>query len=155
MASSKCIEDRLPDRETQYGRAWRVDLSVATNGPHASVAAWIVEAPWAHPFWSNYLISVSHLRPVSGLTDPKIYVDGASHEIVLHALNPDVAPSLVRPASTILAPANFAAQWVAGGDIDADGKIEQCVERILDRTLSPDTDAISQWIQLFNGAMLK
>jgi len=153
----------MPDKEQRHGRAWRLDNKAieeyhrkkGTWHPHTSVCGWLVEALWAHPLWGYYCIACYHLRQVEGIKDPKIYLEDATHEMVLFALSPDEAPNLLDPMATHLTPSNFAAQFIAGTDIQAEQKIEKCVDEIIMGILSPDTDFLREWVKRFNGAMLK
>lgn len=157
----KTIEGRIPDMEGEHGNAWRCDLDLIRRANKikeehdATVCTWIVDAPWAHPFWRAYMIAVIHLRATAGLPAPKINLEGATHEVLLYALDPGRTPDIENPFRTRLEPANFIGQWIAVSDIEAETKIEQCVREILDGVLSPDTDFRRQWIQRFSDSNLK
>lgn len=153
--------EAMPDRETQYGRAWRVNLTAsrlhvgAKTGDDAVVCGWVVYAPWAHPIWANYWILCIHLRSCPNMPEPKINLEGATHEVFVYALNPEETPDLLHPDRTRLNPLNFAGQWMAGTDLDAEEKIERTVDEILAGTLSPDTDFLRDWVRRFSGSNLK
>jgi hypothetical protein len=153
--------EQMSDRESKYGKAWRINLQKARahlgvqKGDDGAVCSWVVEAPWAHPFWCNYWICCINLRPCTRLKVPLIKLQGATHEVFVFALDPEVVPDLLKPGNTRLSPMNFAGQWVAGSDLDAEEKIEQTVDLILAGKLSPDTDFLQQWVGLFSGSNLK
>ncbi len=125
----------------------------------ATVAAWIIQAPWAHPVWHSYWLHVIHLRPLAGGDiGPSVYVPGATHELWLYALNPDADPETVarecKPAQHFLTPINFAAQLVLPDDAGAVDLAAGTARDVLKGLLNPDTDARSQWIERFGDAMV-
>lgn len=161
MTNKSKIVDGMPDRETEYGKAWRVTLSAARAHlgikaeDDGAVCSWVVYAPWAHPVWGCYWICCINLRPCTRLMEPKINLPGATHEVFVYALNPEETPDLLAPGNTRLSPMNFAGQWVAGSDLDAEEKIEKTVDEILAGRLSPDTDFLYEWVKRFSGSNLK
>jgi hypothetical protein len=151
--------------EGPHGRAWIADQETQRKTldcppeKDGTVAHYIIEAPWAHIAWHSYSLILLHLRPMPGFADPIIYMDGATHEIVLHALNPD-HPRLPLIDGTAqefpwLTPANFGAQFIEITDALALERVERAVQMICDGKLSPDTDFTSQWVALFGNHMLK
>lgn len=148
-----------------HGRAWKCDHAafVAKHGVKpgevdATVVNWLIEAPWAHPFWHSYTLTLVHLRPMPDARPTIFYLDGASHELWLYALDPGKPrePAIRGEAfPSWLTPSNFAAQIVAPSDEAAAARIEGAVRRICDGTLSPDTDFIRQWMHLFGDNMIK
>lgn len=146
------------------GCAWEIDRVAAraaagwTEERDATVAGWVVFAPLSHPFWPYHLVGAIHLRPLPGEKSPaKIYLPGATHEVIVHAIDPTVVPSLVNPRT--LRPTNFIGQWIVRErrnpvDLDrvAAAKIRGCVEEILAGQLSPDTDDREQWILRFSDS---
>lgn len=155
-----------PTINMPHGKAWRLDLAAirrkggTTLPEDAAIDAWLIEAPWAHPAWHSYLLTLIHLRPIQGFAPPKLYLPLATHELILHALDPaGDRDGLVAdgPGSRcrILTPANFGAQIVEVTDALARDRIRHVVELICAGTLSPDTDFTSAWIALFGDNMLK
>ena len=146
------------------GRAWRYDLDAwcAKSGTprdqDCTVAGWLIEAPWAHPLWHSYQLSLVHLRPMPGFPAPIIHLAGATHELVLFALNPDFPrePVLTLESDAhILTPVNYAGQFIASSDAEADSRVEGAVGLIMSGELSPDTDFQRQWEALFGNEMIK
>ena len=95
-------------------------------------------------------------RPVT------IYLEGATHELVLFALDPRgnreklINSSILgKDTCQILHPANFGAQFISDNDATARGRIEDTVKLIVEGKLSPDTDFTSQWVALWGDNMLK
>jgi hypothetical protein len=141
-----------------HARAWKLVAMARDGRDHAGVAGWLIEAPWAHPFWHSYRLSLIHLRPMEGLAEPIIYLEGATHEIVLYALNPETPrePALLSTGDVaVLDPPNFVAQMIMGSDDAAADKVGAAVDMICQGRLSPDTDFRSQWITLFGDNMMR
>ena len=150
--------------ETAYGsgRAWRIDIDkvvkhIGSADSHAMIAWWIIEAPWAHPIWHSYSMTLAHLRRFA-----VIHVPGATHEMLLCALDPkgDRAKLLElgyghKESCLPLLPANFGAQLVEATDDEAIQKCEDAVKDVCDGKLNPDTDFIKQWIARFGGGMVR
>lgn len=154
----------------ERGQAWLVDLKtlrrvLGVDPAHdASLAAWVVEAPWAHPAWHSYLVSLVHLRPLPVLASSSqktlFYVDGATHEIVVDAFDPRadrkaVVEGYVPFISHSLRPSNFAAQFIEIADDLAVERVRIAVKNICAGTLNPDTDARQDWAALFGDNMMK
>jgi hypothetical protein len=113
-----------------------------------TVASWILRVPGAHPFWAFYWIGCVSLKPMAGVPPAIINLPGATHEILLFALNPEIEPALdAEPAW--MEPINFAAQFIEPNDHAAAVRIRATVQDVIDGTLNPDTDARSQWIARF------
>lgn len=151
-----------PDKQGAAGRAWRVDLAAMTAAlaipPEGSaiLASWIVEAPWAHPMWHSYNLTLVHLRPMADARETFVYRDDASHELLLHALEPGHSrEAMLRGRPRWLTPANFGAQLVERSDTAAIARVEATVDLIIAGELNPDTDARRQWVALFGDAMIK
>ena len=141
-----------------HGRAWRLPTRLATNsGAPCAVALWLIEAPWAHPAWHSYVLSVIHLRPLPNVPAAKFYLPAATHEIVLHALDPahDRQPAMDGRSFAPLTPPNFAAQFIAADDDTAVRRVDSAVQLICRARLSPDTDARATWIALFGDNMVR
>lgn len=85
----------------------------------AALSAWLVHAPDQGAFWDDYIVSLIHLRSVPGATPPVIRVAGATHEILVAALDPEHRPNAADAASrVILLPLNVELQFL-GLDDDA------------------------------------
>lgn len=157
---------KAPDLTGLVGRAWRCDLAALRtklNVPaeeDGTVSAWVVEAPWAHPAWHSYAITLVHLRPhpkFNGQT--KFYLAGATHEFWLYAMDPaakraDAIGGEESSSRHWLTPINFAAQIIAESDDAASARIEDAIRLIVDGKLSPDSDFTSAWAKMFGDNML-
>jgi len=147
-------------------RAWQIDLTAARDrarlAPDAVVAHWLIEAPWAHPVWHSYSIVCVHLRPQPD-QPLKIYMDGATHEMLVLALSPKGARQRLleyaafgcHGAPQYLTPINFAAQFIEITDELASDRVTQAVELVCTGALSPDQDHVSQWVRLFGANMIR
>lgn len=148
-----------------HGRAWLCDLDAArTNlgvdsGSDATLAHWIIEATWAHPIWNSYSLVLVHLRPMADHRPTMFYLDDATHEIWLYAIDPDKSRALLIAGAEVdghwLQPKNFAAQFIEVTDDLARTRVRAAVHMICDAKLSPDTDFILSWANLFGDNMLK
>lgn len=152
------------DLRGHVGRAWRLDIAAfrramgRSEQTDATVAAWVIEAAWAHPVWHSYLISLVHLRPLPGQPEPDIALAGASHQFWLFALEPAAPREAVLRGSarpSLLWPANFAAQLAAPDDEAAGAFVEAAVLDICGGSLSPDTDYLHAWAARFGDNMLR
>jgi hypothetical protein len=149
-----------PTFEGEHGRAWRI----ADHDPEpneSTIATWLIEAPYAHPVWHSYIISLAHLRQ-RGMPGPIKYRDGASHEMILMALAPEGdRANLIKVGSfqsdtcTPLMPLNFACQFANVSDDEARQTVEDVVHDVCDAKISPDTDFLRMWVKRFGGHMLK
>lgn len=155
-------DDPMP-RPDKLGmaRAWALDLDAIRKAQpghaDATVGGWIIEAPWAHPFWHSYALFMIHLREVERVSPPVIRLEGATHELQLWALDPAKprAPYLNgKLAIPLLQPANFIAQLIAEDDKAALERVERAVDMIVLGALNPDTDARAQWVRLFGDNMI-
>lgn len=117
-------------------------------------ATWIVHAPWAHPLWSDYAVLLYDLSIPVDDEPLHIYLEGATHEVLVFAINsrqridwsrddwPVQDPDLLREA-------NHAYQFIAGSNDIARFRIDSVVALIADQQISPDTDFAATWDQLF------
>ncbi len=154
-----------PSISGEHGKAWLCDLAFGRELKNireeddATLAHWIVEAPWAHPGWHSYSIVLVHLRPMADDRPTTFYLDDATHEMWVFALDPEMDrnPIILTGivAGSWLQPKNFAAQFIEINDDLALIRIRQAVQAICDGTLSPDTDWMSAWAKLFGDNMIK
>jgi hypothetical protein len=108
-----------------YGRAASVPLPDVPDAAE-SLCTWLLTAPKYHPVWTQYLMPVVRLRDIDGFPPPKRQFPGATHELIVVALDPEHGPytaeSLLRYMTgeeagglPYLTPANIAHQ-VEGTD---------------------------------------
>jgi hypothetical protein len=138
-------------------RAWRIsNADIIFNPDDARSAAWLVEAPWAHPVWHSYsvtLLRLANINPAHRL----LYLDNATHEIQVAALDPSVPrqPQVDSGDFAQLSPMNFCAQFIAPTDDNALHRVQRTVIAIVNGKLSPDTDFRDSWISLYGDNMVK
>jgi hypothetical protein len=150
---------QIPTIDRDTGRAWRVDLRVMFRRPDidpltaATVALWMIEAPWAHPFWHSYVLSLIHLAPLLGLDDPILTLDHATHEIMLYALDPTQPRESITTGAGVhcLSPANYVGQFIEIERGEAIQRARLAVAAVCAGLLSPDSDARASWHALFGG----
>ncbi len=156
----KNIKEVAPDIKGPMGCAWISDIEgMKKNHPDGppkelTVASYIVQAAWAHPLWSNYATACVSLHDIEGVPPARILLEGATHEVLVVALDPSKEVYLDEYYS-VLTPLNFAGQFKAVDDAEAKQRTLNAVLEVLNGTLSPDTDFISQWVQRFSGANLR
>ena len=72
-----------------FGWAEKMDLAEATEGPE-TLCHWLICSPAWHPLWTQYVLVVVRLRDgIPGMDPPKRQFPGATHELIVMALNPD------------------------------------------------------------------
>lgn len=161
------IVDATPSHIGRMGRAWRLDwpaiMQRAIDDGHASpeevardctVADWLIEAPYAHPAWHSYNLICTHLRDVGLVT--KLYLEGATHEMWLYAMNPEVSRQEIITGEKIggwLTPLNFAAQLICPSDEAAVRLMEIAALDVCAGTLCPDIDYAVHWRARFGDNM--
>jgi hypothetical protein len=117
----------------------------------ATIAIWFLHAPAAHPLWPHYLLSCVHLRDVEGQSQPphRSFPD-ASHELMLLALNPELAPwnaetvveTMLAPreVSAFLTPPNMVQQLRAATDAQAAELTRLVARALVDGILAIEPD---------------
>ena len=86
----------------------------------ATLATWFLHCPGQSPAWSNYLLSVVHLRPIPDGSPPALQFPGATHEVMVVALNPEKNPKANDTETWYhLTPVNVAVQLVLESDEQA------------------------------------
>ena len=125
-------------------------------------ALWFVSAPWAHLVWDDYVLSLCDV-PLKTGTEPIRYREDVTHELIVWAVDQrvDVFIGSSDPADweltgALLQPANHCYQFGADTDQVAFDRVNELVELIERRRLSPDTDSTAVWDCIFmDGISLK
>lgn len=115
--------------------------------------AWMIDAPWAHPMWNQYVLLMYDLTSdAPTAVKPKIVLEGATHEFFLFAINPEFPVEKDAPIwqqhdgkFNVLQPANYGYQFKAESNEAATARIQQIIDKIVVMELSPDTDFRSYW----------
>jgi hypothetical protein len=77
------------------GRATEILHTLEPSDPpdvSATLGAWFLQCPGQSPAWQHYHLSVIHLRPILGVKPATINRQGATHEVMLAALDPKYNP---------------------------------------------------------------
>jgi hypothetical protein len=148
----------LPKLNGPYGRAWQLDLKALVTEPDAAIDLWLVEAPYAHPVWHSYMLFLMHLRPLPDFPPPIFYLEGATHEFHIWALDASAQRQHIidtgQWGEKRLNPMNFAVQ-VKMDDDEVKSKLRFSIVDILHGRISPDTDYRSRWARLWGDNMIK
>lgn len=134
-----------PDFPGEVARAW-----IVPDDPEAAAAlgVWLVEACDAHPLWNYHVVVLVHLRVAPGLPAPVIASPGATHELLVMALDPD-HDYTVDPAdiSTFqwMNPPDVVEQFAARDDDHAVSIATEAVRKCVNGELVPDSDYRSLW----------
>lgn len=132
-----------------YGHAERIPIPAI---PEASetVAWWVITAPHANPLWTQYLLCCIRLREIERLPPPVRDFPGASHQVTVFTLNPELGAhtgaTMVTRARTggalpVLQPVNVVAQFEAT-DAEMDELTTLAAAAVVDGHLSPETASL-------------
>lgn len=136
------------------GSAWRVTLPPVGQrrrpDEDGTVDLFLLHIIGAHPLWDHWLASVIHLRPIAGVKPPHIRVSGATHELLIVALDPtEPLPGLDGAAPgwqpRYLTPIDVVEQFQVADDAIAAEILELAVRAMVDGAASPDQDWRSWW----------
>lgn len=151
----------------RWGRVWLVDLIAARKKlplsaiPDATIVHAVLEAPWSSEVVHSYSLICTYLRPRPLYLGRPVtkYLEGATHEVSLIAINPeaDRLPMLTEPTNpgVWLSPPVFAAQIVASGDEAAAARVMHAAELVCAGTLSPHPMHVRSWVQLFGDNIMR
>lgn len=121
------------------GTAQRVHIELGRRDPanwSATLASWFLTCPGQSVAWDRYALHAIHLRPVQGGRDAVITVPGATHEVLLVALDPRGRPRPERPRSwQFLRPVNLTEQVQLPDDEAAVDLVRTCAEAVVDGVL--------------------
>lgn len=154
-------ETTAPTMKGAAGNAWLLDMTAIrqkdgiVDDPRAAVSlpCWIASAPYAHPLWSHYAILCVALRDGPGLPKARVRLEGATHEIMVFALDPNTKPA-VNETPCFLHPVNFVGQFIEVDDLSAALRVQHAVQDVIDGRLNPDTDFRRAWVERFSGSNL-
>lgn len=143
---------RPPDKEGQFGRAWKV--RPPSGGPpdwQAHICQWFVDRPGAHPYWHHYLINVIHLRDIPGVKPASKHYPEAQYEFSIFSLDSDKKPDLEHAEAEahhhwpLLTPPDCIVQVHGLDDQQAALLGEHAVHAICVHGQSPDQDYRQWW----------
>ncbi|MDI6911499.1 hypothetical protein [Nocardioides sp.] len=130
------------------GTAIRLRIDPAVRGSATTVTWWLLTGPW-HPLWTQFVLSVVRLSPVEGWPPAELHFPGATHELLVFALNPGEPPK-VHAVETLeaggfaavggyLTPVDVVQQFTATDD-EMTELAALCARGCVDGALNPSTD---------------
>lgn len=121
----------------------------------ASVASWLLRCPGQSPAWEHYALDVVHLREVPGAPAPVVSVPGATHEVILAALDPELQPEPTNPVKwSRLHPLNAVEQVQLPDDDAAVGLLAMCAQAVVDGIL-PAEPPLSGQVEPWRSTLIK
>lgn len=123
-----------------FGTATEVLFHSAEPDHQAHIGTWLLDCPGQSPAWSHYALMCVHLRPLAGESkSAHIRFPGATHEILLLALNPETnpSPSADDPPGSwdFLRPINLCEQVQLPGDAAAAELLAEAAQAVVDGIL--------------------
>lgn len=125
-----------------------VELPIDPNVPNAdtTVTWWLLTGAW-HPLWSQFVITVVSLADVPGAPPAKLQFPGATHELLVVALNPGEPAVQHTPESLVgnglrvgwLEPVDVVHQFTATDD-EMTELAALAARACVDGALTPSTD---------------
>jgi hypothetical protein len=89
----------MPER-TSYAGPWgtavHLEIRPDLRNSDMAIAWWLLTGPW-HPAWPQFALFVVHLRDTPGRPPANLQFPGATHELVVMALNPGSPPRVQEP----------------------------------------------------------
>jgi hypothetical protein len=153
-----------PQYSGRFARAWLVDLRAARSKmppgtpPDATVAHWVVEAPWSSQVVHSYSLVLIHLQFNMSGAPVHRYLPDATHEVGLIAIHPMVErDNMLREPTDVnfwIYPEVFGAQLIEPSDEAAVRRVFRAVELICAGRLSPHPTHVRAWAELFGDNML-
>jgi hypothetical protein len=148
------VTETEPDFSGSAGRAWKLEVW----GPQAAatVCHFLITAPVYHPLWYQYDLAVIRLGSFPGLPAAHLQFPGATHELMVMALNPETGhgkaghyPEHHTPECmngehvrkrnlSFLEPGNVAWQVIAG-DAEMEQLAGMAVQAVVDGKWNPET----------------
>lgn len=126
---------------------------LADPAQEATLAAWLIHAPGQSPAWSDYQVSVIHLRDIPGVPNARIGRAGATHEMVICALDPTYRPNARDHESRVpLLPMNAEIQFT-GTDEQAISLAELAARAICNGALPAEAPTRGQGQQIWRAAI--
>ena len=95
------------------GTAELVEVDQQLDGAATTVGTWLLTGAW-HPVWPQFILSAVTLTDVEGAPPAVLHFPGATHELMVVALNPGPVGS----------PPHTAEQFAAGGFRGVGGYLE-------------------------------
>jgi hypothetical protein len=129
------------------GSAWEVAVPDAPG--HGQVCQWLLFAPTAHPFWNFHVITVAHLLPIEGVKDAHVQFPGASHEMLVLALDPEtedaIDPADAATQKQWMQPPDAVVQFIVANDEQACAVARFSAQAVTQGLIAPDSDFRQAW----------
>lgn len=151
---------RTPWLESEHTQIWNV-TELARRAPDsirhkeddASLAIWLVHAPWMSAgIWHWHYVGLIHLRDLPGQSKaPHLHFPEATHEVMAFAVDPETQPDLSASEWVplhFLSPASIVQQFAAENDAAALGAIEAALHTVKDGIMTLESDGRSAWQNL-------
>lgn len=130
------------------GTAVKIDIDPTLSGASTTVACWLLNGDW-HPVWGQFVITVVTLADLPDVEPAKLQFPGATHELLVVALNPGSPPVKHKAAALakggfagvggFLTPVDVVHQFTAT-DEEMVRLVELCVKACVDGAMTPSTD---------------
>lgn len=134
------------------GTAQRVRFERGAGDPiawSATLDSWFLTCPGQSVAWDKYALHIIHLRPIPGSPPAHVRVPGATHEVMLLALDPYRQPRPDSPATwRPLQPINLQEQIELPSDTDAVELLSECADAVVDGRLwaeAPLAGQVEPW----------
>jgi hypothetical protein len=102
----------------------------------ATLRTFFLDCPGQSPAWQHYLLSIIHLRPIEGVREAVIRFPGATHEVLIVALDPSKKPTATKRRSwSFLWPTNLEQQVQLDNDDQAHALLLDCARAVVDGRL--------------------
>jgi|SRR5690348_13289293 hypothetical protein len=116
----------------------------------ANLGNWFLTCP-RQALWDSYVLSLIHLRAIAGARAPVITVPGATHELMLLALDPECRPVAMNVDTwRYLRPFNVVEQFSVKTDEDALDLLADAARAVLNGELwaePPLSNQVEPWRQ--------
>lgn len=121
------------------GKVQEIIVNLEPSDPkdwYAGIANWFIDAPGQSVAWRHYMLGAIHLRAIDGVKPAHIREPGATHEIMMMAMDPKLKPDPLNPDSwSYLRPHNLSLQVKLRDDSAAIMLLDQCATNIAEGRL--------------------
>lgn len=140
----------------RYGHAERIpteSLTYLAPAQEACLGAYLITAPGQHILYTQFQLSVCHLRPIEGVPPARLQRPGMTHELLLHGLDPSRNPSKHDIQTLVpMLPINASVQF-SGTDEDATRLLQGGVRAICDGFLPAEGGSEAQCQRIWEASI--
>jgi hypothetical protein len=125
-----------------------------------TLKSWLINGPF-HMMWDQWTVTLVHLRGECEGEQAKLDFEGATHQLIIQAINPDAKPldgdsteddltMMIDGQKTLIGlnPIDISQQFEAANDAEAVSKVDILLDMIKNKQLSPDQDFRKLWKHL-------